>query len=215
MIHHGCRRPTSATACHKPRTIQTVQPFPQDGPLVHNLNTPLPVLVTQLRGMRERTVSYVVATVKYRRKPFCSAARSAPNFQGGVLTLCTCKHQMRASQFGLDGETPTWIAGFTGRTIHEGRHWLFYLAKIQSVHEAPSDLWKSCRPLPKSEKSARRHFLGDLFKPKTKSLGQMPVLHLGITIHLPTMLIVSTVATRSGTMTSVTTSPPNTGTHRC
>lgn len=77
---------------------------------------------------------------------------------------------MRASQFGLDGETPTWIAGFTGRTIHEGRHWLFYLAKIQSVHEAPSDLWKFLSPSARSEKSARRHFLGDLFEPKTKSL---------------------------------------------
>jgi hypothetical protein len=90
---------------------------------------------------------------------------SAPNFQGGVLTLCTCKHQMRATQSN-EGWAGVWLAGFTSRTIHEGRHWLFYLAKIKSAHESHADLWEALKADVRNAKAADRNFLGDIFKPK-------------------------------------------------
>jgi hypothetical protein len=59
-----------------------------------------------------------------------------------------------------------WIAGFTSRTIHEGRHWLFYLARVESAHESHNDLWNSVDASSRDAKAAHLHFLGDMFKPK-------------------------------------------------
>jgi hypothetical protein len=91
---------------------------------------------------------------------------SAPNFQGDVLTLCTCKHQMRASQAAEDW-AGVWLAGVTSRTIHDGRHWLFYLARIESAYESHSDLWTGMGAGCRNAKAAHVHYLGDVFKPKT------------------------------------------------
>jgi hypothetical protein len=91
---------------------------------------------------------------------------AAPNFQGDILTLCTCKHQMRASQAGEDWEG-VWLAGVTSRTIHERKHWLFYLAKIESAFDSHSDLWAGMRAVTRNAKAAHVHYLGDMFKPKS------------------------------------------------
>jgi hypothetical protein len=91
---------------------------------------------------------------------------SAPNFQGDVLTLCTCKHHMRASRAAEDWRG-IWLAGFTSRTILDGKHCLFYLGKIESAHESHADLWTSMEAISRRAKAAHTHYLGDLFKPKT------------------------------------------------
>jgi hypothetical protein len=89
----------SVSACHTVKDIETVQPFPSSGILAENLGLPLPILKSQIGKIQDRAYSYIVRTVKLDHEgPTFEQHGSAPNFQGGVLTLCTCKHQMRATQ---------------------------------------------------------------------------------------------------------------------
>lgn len=73
---------------------------------------------------------------------------------------------MRSTQ-SPDNWKGVWIAGFTSRTIYEGKHWLFYLAKIDAAHESHADLWKSMKVRTRNAKAADSNFLGDAFKPKS------------------------------------------------
>ncbi len=157
----------SNTGCQSSQDIQKIQPFPSGGILAENLNSSLDKLISTVQKSQNRAYSYVVKTVKldHERTEF-EQHGSAPNFQGDVFTLCTCKHQMRSSQSVKDW-LGVWIAGVTSRTIHDGRHWLFYLAKIESASESHSDLWMNMRAGSREAKAAHSHFLGDIFKPKT------------------------------------------------
>ncbi len=164
-----CSTPKVKTeaACHVVKDIQTVQTFPTSGLLAKNVGLPLPVLKSQISKATGRTYSYVVRTVGLDNDTTTFEQHgSAPNFQGGMLTLCTCKHQMRATQSAEDWEG-VWVAGFTSRTIHQGRHWLFYLAKIDSAHDSHADLWRGMAASVRNAKAADSHFLGDIFRPKT------------------------------------------------
>lgn len=73
-----------------------IQPFP-DSSKLRGLS--LPNLKRRLRSTTGDVHSYVVRSVKLNRatKHFAQKG-SAPNFQAGYITLCTCKHQMRATQ---------------------------------------------------------------------------------------------------------------------
>jgi hypothetical protein len=164
-----CRR-TVLRGYHTPQTIQTVQPFPNDGLLAKKLNLPLARLRARLGKAQERAYSYVVCTVKLSHSRLRFEQHGcAPNFQGDVLTLCTCKHQMRASQ-SADEWRKVWVAGFTSRTIYEGKHWLFYLARVESAHESHSDLWKDMDAVAREAKAAHVHYLGDMFRPTMPGL---------------------------------------------
>lgn len=89
---------------------------------------------------------------------------SAPNFQGDVITLCTCKHQMR-SGMDVDDWYDTWIAGFTSRNIHDGRNWLFYLARVQQPLPSQYELWNHLSTEAQEAKSASDNRLGDAYVP--------------------------------------------------
>jgi hypothetical protein len=92
---------------------------------------------------------------------------SGPNFQGGYITLCTCKHRMR-TRLPREDWPNKWIAGFTSLDCGR-RHWLFYLAKVKEAYESQSELWYS-NALPEDTrraKSATRSRLGDIFEPKS------------------------------------------------
>src|SRR5712691_3567326 len=92
-----------------------LQAFPTSGRLVKNLDWSLPALKRRLRSASEKVHSYVVRTVGYdRTEKVFGQTGSAPNFQGGYITLCTCKHQMRATQDCHEWRD-TWIAGFASR----------------------------------------------------------------------------------------------------
>lgn len=163
----GSMKAKPKSGCQTVKEIQTVQPFPASGLLADNLGLPLPVLKAEVGETGSRAYSYVLSTVKLDHESTTFEQHgSAPNFQGGVLTLCTCKHQMRATQVADDWEG-VWIAGFTSRTIHHGRHWLFYLAKIESAHKSHVDLWGAVKASVRNAKAADTHFLGDIFKPKS------------------------------------------------
>jgi hypothetical protein len=73
---------------------------------------------------------------------------------------------MRASQAAEDWRG-VWLAGVTSRTIHEEKHWLFCLAKIEYAYDSHSDLWNGVGAGCRNAKGAHLHVLGDIFKPKT------------------------------------------------
>lgn len=60
-----------------------------------------------------------------------------------------------------------WIAGVTSRTLHDDKHWLFYLAKVRDAYESHAELWKSLHLDQRKAKSATNNYLGDLYQPKS------------------------------------------------
>jgi hypothetical protein len=182
------QRVKTEARCRVVKDLQTVQPFPAIGSLAKNLGLPLPVLKSQIGKATGRTYSYVVRTVSFDDDSANFEQNgSAPNFQGGMLTLCTCKHQMRATGSSVDWKD-VWVAGFTSRTIHKGRHWLFYLAKIDASYDSHADIWKSMAASARKAKAADSHFLGDIFSPKKP-------LPTGIARHSPSRYVTPSVHT--------------------
>ena len=161
---------TPEQACASKGELQTIQPFPSTGHLAGNKGVTLTALRCYMVKVDSKAYSYVVSSVKLNKqtKGF-EQHGSAPNFQGDLLTLCTCKHQMRARRKIGDWKD-VWVAGLTSRTLHQGKHWLFYLAKIKSAYESHADLWRSLESEIRNAKEANRHYLGDLFRPKLTQL---------------------------------------------
>jgi hypothetical protein len=153
--------------------VELVQRFPTDGLLADNLNLSLASLTIRVRKVPGRTYSYIVRTVKLDRPTLRFQQRgSAPNFQGGLLTLCTCKHQMRSSLTASEWEQDVWVAGFTSRCRYRGKHWLFCLTKVDAAYESHSDLWMNLPLAVRRAKEAHRHPLGDIYKPTTAKLAE-------------------------------------------
>lgn len=151
---------------------QQVQAFPDSGPLTENLNLTLPELARRIRKAEGAAYSYVVKSVRTDDSGrHFDQHGSAPNYQGGCLTLCTCKHQMRTRR-DSPGWKGIWVAGFTSRLLHAGRHWLFYLTRVQEAYESHAELWESLDTATRAKKSARDNFLGDVFAPRGKVAGE-------------------------------------------
>jgi hypothetical protein len=112
---------------------------------------------------------YVVTTVKNNNGLLVQQG-SGPNLDGGIITLCTCKHYMRAL-LSSDKWQGKWVAGFTGIGRLERRHFLIYLMKVGIAFESHYDLWH-CSAIPAETKAAKRadlNRLGDIFMPKPKA----------------------------------------------
>jgi hypothetical protein len=173
MKHHNrCSPIKTATGCHSLNDDQKIQAFPRNGILAKSANLPLPILASKMQMIEGKAYSYVVRTVSLNEATNFDQSGSAPNFQGDVLTLCTCKHQMRSRLSVQEWEDDVWLAGFTSRTIHDGRHWLFFLAKVETAYESHSDLWNDVDADYRREKAAHLNYLGDLFKPtRPKPIG--------------------------------------------
>jgi hypothetical protein len=132
--------------------------------LCGNLNLPLSRLYDC--AARQATVySYVIASMRQRDGEFIQTG-CGPNFQGGVITLCTCKHWMRTF-LDPDRWHGVWIAGFTSLPTGEGANFLIYLMRVAHALASHRDLWFSTA-LPaavKQRKAADRNRLGDLYQP--------------------------------------------------
>jgi hypothetical protein len=115
-----------------------------------------------------KAFSYVVKSVNVKWNQddhFFEQHGSAPNYQGDILTICTCKFQMRSRLSVEEWVDNVWTAGFTSRTILEDKHWLFFLSKVKTAHESHSDLWHFLDTETREKKAAHKHYLGDIFKP--------------------------------------------------
>jgi hypothetical protein len=143
------------------------QPFPTTGVLSRHLDLSKDRLTQMIESESDAVYAYVMSTVVLERGQLQQTG-TGPNFQGGIITLCTCKHRMRTS-LPCEDWPNKWIAGFT--SLDCGRHhWLFYLAKVKEAYESQSDLWHS-DSLPKESlrvKSGRHSSLGDLYEPKSE-----------------------------------------------
>lgn len=143
------------------------QPFPTTGVLCRHIDLSRARLAQMIEDGSEPVYAYIMSSVVLDGDSLIQTG-TGPNFQGGYITLCTCKHRMRTS-LPADEWPGTWVAGFTSVECG-GRHWLFYLAKAKDAYESQSELWYS-NALPeetRQAKSARYSRLGDLYEPKSE-----------------------------------------------
>jgi hypothetical protein len=142
------------------------QPFPTSGPLFRNLDYTLERLRSVIGGVSggssKGVRAYKMTSVRLAGEQLLQYG-SGPNFQGGRLTLCTCKHKLRAER-PLEDWNGWWIAGFANCS---GRTWLFYLSKIERGYTSASEIWNAMNPLEQKAKNARINRHGDLFEPLT------------------------------------------------
>ena len=78
----------------------------------------------------------MVCTVKHEKDRLFQKG-SGPNFQGGLITLCSCKHYMRTYKAM---QPKVWIAGFTSIRVKE-KNWLFYLMRVLQTHKSHDEFW--------------------------------------------------------------------------
>jgi hypothetical protein len=106
-------------------------------------------------------------TVVQRRNGKFEQIGTATNCQGGFLSLCTCKHQMRAQHSCEEWVCEYWAAAFNGITTGGRRNDLVYLTKVK--YAFPSQWELSMSPeIPadtKLAKAAHLNPLGDFFEP--------------------------------------------------
>jgi len=108
---------------------------------------------------------YVVATIKNSKGQFLQTG-SAPNFQGNLVSLCTCKHFMRTFM-DTDEWVGKWIAGFSGVAAGNGKNMLVYLMKVGYAFNSHQNLWFSTK-IPEEAKLAkvtRFNKYGDIYQP--------------------------------------------------
>lgn len=146
------------------------QRFPTSGPLASNLNLDRDDLIGRIGALRGIVYCYVLTTVKDADGIFTQVG-TAPNFQGGLVTLCTCKGQMRA---GRDADVweagDIWIAGVTGAEAGPtGAGHLFYLMRVERAFASHRDLWtwlSAHAPDAAKAKAADKNPLGDVYRPR-------------------------------------------------
>jgi hypothetical protein len=150
---------------HCCNVIEDSQRWPHSGPLASNLDLSL----LQFRGEIEhlpvkRIYGYVLTTLRLVDGQF-EQRGSAPNFQGGLVTLFTCKHHLRTWEHLPDDFKGCWIAGFSGSTVGP-RNALFYLMRVEHAFESFFKAWNSLGHRVREAKATNKHVLGDLYRPK-------------------------------------------------
>lgn len=112
--------------------------------------------------MRE-AFAYVVMTVKVNGDKWDQKG-SGPNWKGGVITLCTCKAQMR-SRRDVSEWPDSWIAGFTGCRRTPRGNTLVYLMRVDKAFESYYDLWDWLPDSVRQAKAAHLNRRGDVLQP--------------------------------------------------
>lgn len=151
--------------CEDKNSEEVCQEWPKDGELKANMNKTLNTLKRVSENGDEVVYAYVLTTVKADGHGGFVQTGSAPNFQGGFITLCTCKHWMRTWRTA-DAWKDVWIAGFTGVNIlGDRRNYLFYLLRVQEAFHSHKELWDWLDSTVKKAKNASRHKCGDVYEP--------------------------------------------------
>ena len=121
--------------------------------------------------LRDRPLySYIVTTIKTIPPHYeLRQTGSAPNFAGGRITLCTCKHKDRATiRLSDDPGDPwkgVWIAGLTSKSEDPSRS-LAYLMFVDRSFLTQHDIWESLPAQCREQKCASNSDIGDLYRPK-------------------------------------------------
>jgi hypothetical protein len=164
----GGKRQSCINQSHPDRQL-----MPMSGPLARQRDMSLSALTRSIPAeLQTRPIYvYVIKTVGNENGQFVQTG-SAPNFQGGCITLCTCKHKDRAysPKAGCHGPDLTkpwkgiWVAGICGPAAFSPRG-LFYLMLVGEVFDNHADIWQALKQ-PVS-KSATRNVFGDIYEPKS------------------------------------------------
>lgn len=122
----------------------------------------------------ERVYGYVVRSVRPKDGMY-EQRGSGPNFDGGLITLCTCKHSMRASISPEEWKKGVWIAGLTSWDVDfEKQQSLVYLMRVGEAYSSQAALaqalHRSGRDSVVQAKDSSKHKLGDLMIPARSSL---------------------------------------------
>ncbi len=116
--------------------------------------------------LSEAVYMYVIQSIEQDDPGLFWQHGCAPNFQGGVITLCTCKHWMRTFK-PVEDWKGVWIAGFSGLT-HTDQQSLVYLMRIGESFSDFRTLWQESELLShkaKAAKTADKNSCGDLYEP--------------------------------------------------
>ena len=145
----------------------TYQPYPQRGFLAKNMDLVLRDLYSQIGKGEADVYCYIVKSVKNRNSALQQQG-CGPNWQGGLITLCTCKHFMRTFK-DLDAWEGTWIAGFTTANNGNGSNALAYLMRVEAAYDSHNDAWHE---LPVKVREAKdNHRKGNIFGDMTINYG--------------------------------------------
>src|SRR5713101_3442970 len=138
-----------------PDDAPVVQPFPTEGVLFDNLDLRKPDLEERVGEHAGKVRSYKMISVYRDERGQFEQYGSGPNFQSGSLTLCTCRHEIRAEKTDpTEWLEDWWLAGFTSPRLC-GRTWLFYLAQVELVYPTAASLWESLSDNLQQAKSTR------------------------------------------------------------
>ncbi len=153
-------------------TKSECQPFPKKGQLAKNLNLNLDTICKKIDSEKSTVYYYIVDTIENQNGSFVQRG-CGPNFQGGFITLCTCRPDMRAYK-DVSSWKDIWIAGFSNKKTGNGRQALVYLMKVGQAFEAHMDLWLSIT-IPertKQAKLAHLHKCGDIYQPQNDRINK-------------------------------------------
>lgn len=136
-------------------------------------------LLARLEGQPHEEVRiYTVASTRFdRNEKIIRHTGSGPNLEGGLATLCTCKHSMRQNQ-PKDWKN-LWILGLTSRAADKGfhgDHYLFYMMKVSRSFETQKELFeylKQANPHALRIKNAVNNPLGDIFEPDSNCINAL------------------------------------------
>ena len=150
-------------------TQRTYQPFPPATEFGGNLNVSLSRLYGCAAG-QALVYSYVIASMRKHNGQFVQKG-CGPNFEGGLVTLCTCKHRLRTF-LDTDEWNGIWIAGFTSLPVGDGANFLIYLMRVAHAFASHRDLWFSTTisPAVRQAKAAHLNRFGDLYQPRSKGI---------------------------------------------
>lgn len=128
-------------------------------------------LLSRLEGQsRDEVRVYTVATTRLDKSTnIIRHLGSGPNLEGGLATLCTCKHSMRQNR--AENWKGQWILGLTSRAANKGfngEHYLLYLMKVDQAFESHKELFEYLNTTDRAAlriKNAVNNRLGDIFEP--------------------------------------------------
>ncbi|MGG7055462.1 hypothetical protein [Nitrosomonas sp. ANs5] len=115
---------------------------------------------------------YTVATTRFdKNSKTIHHYGSGPNLEGGLATLCTCKHTMRMYH-DTNGWNGKWILVFTSRAKSKGfsgEHYLLYMMKVEQAFESHLAFYKHLaqkNPAALKIKNTATNPLGYILSPK-------------------------------------------------
>lgn len=123
---------------------------------------------------QQSVYAYVIATVGLDAGKRFNQVGSAPNWAGGLVTLCTCKHWMRSTRVPEQWQGQ-WIVGLTGHNRNLGHvQSLVYLMRVGQAFASHAALVQHLRAMGREAvveaKNSRHHKLGDLMIPRSPTV---------------------------------------------